>query len=58
MRFIFTFIWGFLLSCMITYVIGNMAGIEFSVSTAIFLGFVFSICVSVLGDGVLKEENA
>lgn len=58
MRIIFGFIWSFLISCMVLYVIGNMSGTPFDVKTAAALAIVFTIVIAVLGEGILKDDEA
>ncbi|SEU03362.1 Protein of unknown function [Salinibacillus kushneri] len=57
MRFLWTFIWSLLLSSAVVYVISNMATVDFSFNAALFLAVVFTIIVSVLGEGILKEDD-
>lgn len=58
MRIIWTMIWAFLLSAMAVYVISNMSGGHFDFFQVIILTVLFTIAAVVLGDGVIKEEEA
>jgi small-conductance mechanosensitive channel len=57
MRYIMTFIWSFLLSSMVTYVIGNMSGTPFEITNALVIAVVFTVVVIILGDGLLKDDE-
>ncbi|GAA0491760.1 hypothetical protein GCM10008986_17420 [Salinibacillus aidingensis] len=57
MRIIWTFIWSILLSSTVVYVISNMAAVNFNLNAALVLAVVFTIVVSVLGDGILTEDT-
>ncbi len=43
---------------MVVYVIGNMSGTPFNITNAVVLAVVFTFVVIVLGDGLLKDEEA
>ncbi|RWZ55158.1 DUF2929 family protein [Halobacillus fulvus] len=58
MRIIWTAIWAFLLSFMSAYVISNMAGGSFYFSQVIIMTILFTLAAVVLGEGVIKEEEA
>ncbi|MBN9655780.1 DUF2929 family protein [Halobacillus litoralis] len=58
MRMIWTIIWAFLLSFMSAYVVSNMAGSSFSFSQVIIMTILFTLAAVVLGDGIIKEEEA
>ncbi|MBB6453031.1 hypothetical protein HNQ94_001479 [Salirhabdus euzebyi] len=58
MRFIWAFIWSLLLSSMVVYVISNMSGKTFDFVSAIALGVGFAVIITVIGDGVLKDDEA
>ncbi|WP_102028030.1 YjzD family protein [Salirhabdus sp. Marseille-P4669] len=58
MRYIFTLFWSLLISSMVVYVIGNMSGTPFNITNAVVLAVVFTFVVIVLGDGLLKDEEA
>ncbi|ARI78039.1 YjzD family protein [Halobacillus mangrovi] len=58
MRIIWTMIWAFLLSAMAVYVISNMSGGHFDFLQVIILTVLFTIAAVVLGEGVIKEEEA
>ncbi|WP_081988442.1 YjzD family protein [Halobacillus sp. BBL2006] len=58
MRIIWTLIWAFLLSSMAAYVISNMSGGHFDFLQVIVLTVIFTLAAMVLGDGVIKEEEA
>lgn len=55
-RIFWSIFWGFLLSCMVTYVVSNMNGAEFDITKAIILTIAFTLTAILLGDGLLKEE--
>ncbi|QHS21671.1 DUF2929 family protein [Virgibacillus sp. MSP4-1] len=57
MRIILTFIWSILLSSTVVYVVSNMAAISFNFNAALVLAVVFTIVVSILGDGILTEDT-
>lgn len=56
MRLFWSIFWGFLLSCMITYVISSMQGGSFHLSQAIVLTVAFTVVVTLLGEGALSKE--
>ncbi|MBO8156262.1 MAG: YjzD family protein [Bacillaceae bacterium] len=58
MKLIWTIIWSFLLSSMVVYVIGNMNGTHFDFTLVAVLTVSFTIAAAVLGDGILKEDDA
>ncbi|MBH0228777.1 YjzD family protein [Halobacillus yeomjeoni] len=58
MRIIWTLIWAFLLSSMTAYVISNMAGGSFHLSQVIIMTILFTVVAAVLGEGIIKEEEA
>ncbi|MET3683382.1 hypothetical protein ABID56_001477 [Alkalibacillus flavidus] len=57
MRLISTAVWSFLLSAMIVYVIGSMAGISFNLSAAIGIAVVFTLATVILGETVITDEE-
>ncbi|WLR49543.1 YjzD family protein [Halobacillus litoralis] len=58
MRMIWTIIWAFLLSLMAAYVVSNMAGSSFAFSQVIIMTILFTLAAVVLGEGIIKEEEA
>ncbi|GKU81775.1 YjzD family protein [Niallia sp. NCCP-28] len=57
MRYLFTFIWSFLLAQMLTYVVSSMNGSSFSLSTGFILSIIFTVLVFVLGAIIPNEPN-
>ncbi|MYL32246.1 DUF2929 family protein [Pontibacillus yanchengensis] len=57
MRLFWSIFWGFLLSCMVTYVVSSMNGGAFHLSQAIVLTVAFTLTVLILGEGALKEDT-
>lgn len=49
MKFIITFIWAFILSHVVTYIIGSITGSPYDVQTASILGIGFSILLFLIG---------
>ncbi|KGX86042.1 YjzD family protein [Pontibacillus marinus] len=56
MRLLWTIIWSFLLSSMVTYVVSSMQGGSFTWSAVIASTVAFVLAVVALGEGALKEE--
>lgn len=56
MQLVWTIIWSFLLSSMVTYVVSSMQGGEFAWSLVLVSTIAFTVAVVVLGEGALKEE--
>lgn len=57
MRYIMVAIWSILIGMVVSYVLTSMANEPFSLATSFILAAVFAICVILLGDVVLKEQN-
>ncbi|PKG25522.1 YjzD family protein [Niallia nealsonii] len=57
MRYLFTFIWSFLLAQMLTYVVSSMNGNSFSLGTGFILSIIFTVLVFVLGAIIPNEPN-
>jgi len=57
MRLISTAVWSFLLSAMIVYVIGSMAGMRFNLTAAIAIAIVFTLGTVVLGETVITDKE-
>ncbi|MEJ9211315.1 YjzD family protein [Bacillus smithii] len=55
MRFIMTLVWAFLLSVMLVYVVGAMAGAAFNFSLSLLLTFVFAILIFLLSSLIPDE---
>ena len=55
MRFIMTLVWAFLLSLMLVYVVGAMAGATFNFSLSLLLTFVFAILIFLLSSLIPDE---
>ncbi|WP_027964945.1 DUF2929 family protein [Halalkalibacillus halophilus] len=58
MRLIWTAAWSFMLSAMIVYVIGSMAGDAFSISGTIALAITFTLVTVILSETILKDESS
>jgi len=56
MRLLWTIIWSFLLSSMVTYVVSSMQGGHFTWSAVIVSTIAFALAVVALSEGALKEE--
>ncbi|API91027.1 MULTISPECIES: YjzD family protein [Virgibacillus] len=57
MRYIVTLIWACLIGAAVSYVLSSMGSEPFNLTATIGLAVVFFITISVLGDGILKEDN-
>ncbi|UFU00556.1 YjzD family protein [Radiobacillus kanasensis] len=57
MRVIVAAIWAFLLSALVTYVLSNMAGEPFELSSVLVLTVLFLVAVIGLGEGALREKS-
>ncbi|MBE3568707.1 MAG: YjzD family protein [Bacillales bacterium] len=55
MRFIMTLVWAFLLSVMLVYVVGAMAGAAFNFNLSLLLTFVFAILIFLLSSLIPDE---
>ncbi|HLQ84119.1 MAG TPA: YjzD family protein [Pseudogracilibacillus sp.] len=49
MKYVMTLIWSMLLSLVVSYVLGSMAGDPFLLSEAVILGVIFFIAIIALG---------
>ncbi|UOQ92822.1 YjzD family protein [Halobacillus shinanisalinarum] len=58
MRIVMTIVWAFLLSLMTAYVISNMTGTGFSFLQVMVMTILFGGTTIVLGEGIIKEEEA
>ncbi|AUJ25780.1 DUF2929 domain-containing protein [Virgibacillus dokdonensis] len=57
MRYIVTLFWSCLIGAVVSYVLSSMGSEPFNLTATIGLSVVFFVMVSVLGDGILKEDN-
>ena len=49
MKYVMTLVWSMLLSLVVSYVLGSMAGDPFILSEAVILGVIFFITITLLG---------
>ncbi|MGY0692784.1 YjzD family protein [Virgibacillus sp. FSP13] len=57
MRFIWTFVWALLISCVISYILTSMASAPFNFMHALILAIIFTVAILLLGEGILKGEQ-
>lgn len=57
MRYLFTFIWSFLLAQMLTYVVSSMNGSSFNLGTGFILSIIFTLLVFVMGAIIPNEPS-
>jgi uncharacterized membrane protein len=56
MRYFWTFLWSFLLSNMLVYVVSNMEGSHFDLMQSTILAVVFTVIISIMGSATAGEE--
>lgn len=49
MKYVMTLVWSMLLSLVVSYVLGSMAGDPFILTEAVILGVIFFIAITLLG---------
>lgn len=57
MRYLGVVFWSFVISSLLGYVLTNMAGEPFTLTPILALTVIFSLIVTIVGDGILTKQD-